>query len=168
MSITLDGSNANTVGVVNAATAKNSTSGTAIDFTAIPAGVKRITIAFNGVSTSGTSNLQLQLGSSGGVETTGYASCANSYNNSPATSTATAGILLWNIVAAANLVDGIVHLVNVSGNIWVASGTMINETGSVTVFGGRKTVAAILDRVRITTANGTDAFDAGSINILYE
>jgi len=25
-----------------------------------------------------------------------------------------------------------------------------------------------LDRVRITTVNGTDTFDAGSINILYE
>jgi hypothetical protein len=25
-----------------------------------------------------------------------------------------------------------------------------------------------LDRVRITTTNGTDTFDAGSINILYE
>jgi len=33
---------------------------------------------------------------------------------------------------------------------------------------GRKQVSATLDRVRITTVNGTDTFDAGSINIFYE
>jgi hypothetical protein len=33
---------------------------------------------------------------------------------------------------------------------------------------GTKTLSGTLDRVRITTANGTDTFDAGSINILYE
>ena len=30
------------------------------------------------------------------------------------------------------------------------------------------TLSATLDSVRITTVNGTDTFDAGSINILYE
>jgi hypothetical protein len=34
--------------------------------------------------------------------------------------------------------------------------------------GGNVTLSAVLDRVRITTANGTDTFDAGSVNILYE
>lgn len=154
-------------------TAKASTSGTSIDFspadsTGVPSWAKRITLAFNGVSTNGSSNLQVQIGSSGGIETTGYASCANSYNNSPATSTATSGFLLWNVMGATYIVDGVVQLVNVSGNIWVTSGSMIGEIGAVTIFGGKKTLAGVLDRVRITTVNGTDTFDAGSINILYE
>jgi hypothetical protein len=34
--------------------------------------------------------------------------------------------------------------------------------------GGQIELAATLTAVRITTVNGTDAFDAGSINILYE
>jgi hypothetical protein len=34
--------------------------------------------------------------------------------------------------------------------------------------GGFVPLSGTLDRVRITTANGTDTFDAGSINILYE
>jgi uncharacterized repeat protein (TIGR02059 family) len=34
--------------------------------------------------------------------------------------------------------------------------------------GGAKSLSATLDRVCITTVNGTDTFDAGSINILYE
>ena len=73
MTVTIDGSNLNTIGVVNSKTAVATTSGTAIDFTGIPAGVKRITVMFNGVSTNGTSNYLLQLGS-GSVQTTGYSS----------------------------------------------------------------------------------------------
>jgi len=53
-------------------TSQASTSGTSIDFTGIPSWVKRITVMFNGVSTNGTSNKQIQLGDSGGFETTGY------------------------------------------------------------------------------------------------
>jgi hypothetical protein len=34
--------------------------------------------------------------------------------------------------------------------------------------GGSIALAALLTAVRITTVNGTDTFDAGSINILYE
>ena len=43
-------------------TAVASTSGTSVDFTSIPSWVKRITVMFNGVSTSGTSNPLVQLG----------------------------------------------------------------------------------------------------------
>jgi hypothetical protein len=34
--------------------------------------------------------------------------------------------------------------------------------------GGSKSLSAALDRVRLTTVNGTDTFDAGSVNIMYE
>ena len=71
MSITLDGSNLVTVGVINSATAQASTSGTSIDFTGIPSGTKRITVMLNGVSTNGTSLLQIQIGN-GSIVTTGY------------------------------------------------------------------------------------------------
>ena len=37
-----------------------------------------------------------------------------------------------------------------------------------TICAGRVTLSGALDRVRVTTVNGTDTFDAGSINILYE
>jgi hypothetical protein len=43
-----------------------------------------------------------------------------------------------------------------------------DEGGVAITFGGGKSLSATLDRVRITTVNGTDTFDAGSINILYE
>ena len=41
-------------------------------------------------------------------------------------------------------------------------------TGRYTALGGAKALAGTLNMVRITTVNGTDTFDAGSINILYE
>jgi hypothetical protein len=60
-------------------------------------------------------------------------------------------------------------LTNLNGNLWVSSqaGTYDGSTAS-NVGGGTKTLSAVLDRVRITTINGTDTMDAGSVNILYE
>jgi hypothetical protein len=60
-------------GAITSATAQASTSGTSINFTDIPSWVKRITVMFNGVSTSGTSIRQAQLGA-GSVTTSGYTS----------------------------------------------------------------------------------------------
>jgi hypothetical protein len=58
-------------------TAVASTSGTSIDFTSIPAWVKKITVMFDRVSTNGTSFVQVQLGTSGGFVITGYVSAAS-------------------------------------------------------------------------------------------
>lgn len=151
-----------------AGTAQASTSGTSIDFTSIPSWVKRITVMFNGVSTSGTSNWQIQLGDSGGVETTGYAGAAATFNSSPTVANATTGFVIASALAALTL-SGTVVFTNVSGNIWVASGYLSRTDGGTAYgTGGNKTLSDVLDRVRITTVNGTDTFDAGSINILYE
>jgi hypothetical protein len=147
---------------------------TSIDFTSIPSWVKRITVIFNGVSTSGTSNILVQLGDSGGVETTGYVSQANTFNAAPGSTASTAGFLMLNTTVAAISYSGVVPICNLNGNDWVTSGVLVASTAAqgVSIFGGIKTLSATLDRVRITTVNGTDTFDttpsAGSINILYE
>ena len=56
-------------GIISRGTTVASTSGTSIDFTGIPSFVKRITVMLNQVSLSGTSNVCIQLGTSGGVDT---------------------------------------------------------------------------------------------------
>jgi hypothetical protein len=147
-----------------------SASGTSVDFTGIPSWAKRITVMFSGVSTSGTSNLLMQIGDSGGVEIAGYLSQANTFNTSPSSSASTAGYLLTNVVAAAGAQNGVVPLCNISGNTWVCSGSIAAAAtaNGVTLFGGAKTLSDTLTQVRITTVNGTDTFDAGTINILYE
>jgi hypothetical protein len=151
-----------------AGTAVASTSGTSIDFTGIPSWVKRITVMFSGVSTSGTSDVQIQLGDAGGIETTGYSSAAMVSN---AATVSTTGLLMYGSgpIAALNY-SGICTIATLGSNSWVSSGTVANDNASYNMwyFGGKKATSDTLTQIRITTVNGTDTFDAGSINILYE
>ena len=140
-------------------TAVASTSGTSIDFTSIPSWVKRITIIMNGMSTNGTSNQLFQIGS-GSVTTSGYQCITGSTGY-------TAGFGIPEASATRVTFGGIV-LTNISGNIWVAFGSVGTTTGATQVLIGGVTLGGVLDRVRATTVNGTDAFDAGSFNIMYE
>ena len=138
-----------------------STSGTSIDFTSIPSWVKRITVMFNAVSTNGTSNYQVQIGS-GSVTTTGYVSGSG-------VTTSTTGFLACTNLSASTLQSGTSILTTLGSNVWVNSATVGASGGNATsLCNGYITLGGTLDRVRITTVNGTDTFDAGSINILYE
>jgi len=148
------------------ATAQNSTSGTAIDFTGIPSWVKRVTVIFQGVSTSGTSHVLVQLGA-GSVITTGYLSTSAYTQASTGTSSSTAGFIVHSDNAAF-VRSGTVFLTQISGNAWVSSHTLKVSASQLAHGGGDVTLSGTLDRLRITTVNGTDTFDAGSINILYE
>jgi hypothetical protein len=159
-----------TVGLLVSGTAVASTSGTSIDFTSIPAGVRRITVMFSGVSTDGTSNPLVQLGDAGGIENTGYASSsvAAIAGGTTVGATYTTGFGIASNNAAA-IGHGSMVLQKISSNIWVSNhsyGFSANSASSSG--GGSKTLSDTLDRIRITTVNGTDTFDAGSINILYE
>jgi len=143
------------------------------DFLSIPSWVKRITVMFSGVSTSGTSAFLIQIGS-GSFTTSGYqsGSCgASTSSNVSVGINSTAGFIVHSLYAAgAN--SGIITLALVSSNTWVESHSSYTVGGAFTfTFTGGGTVAlgGTLDRVRITTASpGTDTFDAGTINILYE
>jgi len=154
--------------VIVSGTAVASTSGTSIDFTGIPSWVKRITVLFNEVSLSGTSAFLIRVGNSGGVSSSGYISTSNHFNASSGSggSNNTTGFLLFENTAANN-VSGKISLDFLSGNLWVYSSVFKNSTSLVGIGAGTTNIAT-LDRIRITTVNGTDTFDAGSINILYE
>jgi hypothetical protein len=155
--------------VLTIATAQASTSGTSIDFTSIPSSVKRITVMFSSVSTSGTSNLLIQIGDSGGIESTSYTSQCQYITISGATSSA--GFVVTASNPAADTLRGLITLclINPSTNSWVASSSLSGSTtGNIILGSGGKSLSSTLDRVRVTTVNGTDTFDAGSINIMYE
>jgi hypothetical protein len=147
-------------------TAQATTSGTSKDFPNIPAWVKQITVLFNGVSTNGSSNLLVQMGG-GGVEITGYTSNATDAGGTAVQSTA--GVLCSAGRTAASLVMGgmTINLLDSTANLWVNHGILIRDTTTM-VGAGSKTLSATLDRIRVTTVNGTDVFDAGSVNIIYE
>lgn len=152
-------------------TSQASTSGTSIDFTSIPSWVKRITVMFNGVSTNGASSVMVQLGA-GSVTTTGYSGggglISSGGNAIGALSTSGFQLYLQAGDAAATVRYGHVLFTLIGSNTWVMSGVVGNAGASLGVFDGLVALSGTLDRVRITTVNGTDTFDAGSINILYE
>jgi hypothetical protein len=143
------------------------TSGTSIDFTSIPATVKQIFIAYSGVSTNGTSAIQVQIGDSGGIETSGYAGSTSGAANS----SWSAGALLHDSgTAAGRSYSGVITLtlMNSSTNTWaITVNTGRTDSNGGSYGGGAKALTATLDRVRITTAGGADTFDAGEINISY-
>jgi len=146
-----------------------SASGTSVNFTSLPSWVKRITVMFIGVSGNGSSMPTVRLGDAGGIEATGY---------SGSTQTGTSAVLIstgfdfaGTYQSASRLYHGAMTLTlqNSSTNTW--AGTCIvglSDGASVLLMGGTKSLSQTLDRVSITFTNGTDSFDAGTINILYE
>jgi hypothetical protein len=154
------------------ATAVATTSGTSIDFTSLPSWIKKITVMFQGVSTTGASKTIIQLGDSGGVETSGYlGSVAFADSNVVADNFSSGFIFSQRTGGTAAIRHGVVvlSLVDSSTNAWAEMGNIgSSDTPAITVSAGSKALSATLDRVRITTVGGTDTFDAGTINILYE
>ncbi len=150
-------------------------SGTSVDFTSIPSWVRRITVMLSGVSLSGTANYIFQVGA-GSIATTGYNAAAVSVSVSTANATNASGSNVTSSITtngytstAASVAHGHVVFTNISGNTWVASGSLYAEGAlRVTTFAGSVVLGGTLDRVRITTTNGIDTFDAGTINIIYE
>ena len=147
-------------------TAVSLTTQTAIDYTGLPAGIKRLTISFQGVSTNGTDRWIVQIGNTT-FTTTGYVGHANSGAGASANST---GFEINNNVLAANTHSGEIVITKVDTNTYAQFGIVASQTVSNTLVnsGGSIALASEIERVRITTASGANQFDAGKINIAYE
>lgn len=152
---------------VASATLVNTTSGTAFDFTSLPSWVRRITVNFGGVSTNGSSPVLIQIGDSGGIETTGYGSAAFTYDSATAATSSIGYLVDEGYTGASQGRSGSYILTLLGNNAW--SGFGITSNPGVTPSAGGKTLTGgPLDRIRITTVNGTDTFDSGVLNIMYE
>jgi hypothetical protein len=165
-----DGTNWSSTAKIVRGTSVASTSGTAIDFTSIPSWVKRITIMLQGVSTNGSSIVQIQIGS-GSFTTTGYLGTGfiAADASTPLVVNMSSGFLTSGFSAATYVRQGGITLANLTGNTWVAFGIVgQSESTRINMTGGSLALSGTLDRVRLTTVNGTDTFDAGNVNILYE
>jgi hypothetical protein len=157
--------------IIKSGTAVASTSGTFVDFTGIPSWVKRVTVMFSGVSISGTSSILIQLGTVSGFETTGYQSNSQTVSDAPqVTNIASAAGIVVRAGSATVTLVGSLSINRLSGNTFVGNG-LFHRSDTTTLIvhsAGGKTLSDTLTQLRITTVNGTDTFDAGSINILYE
>jgi hypothetical protein len=147
-------------GSLTLATAQTA-SGTAVDFTSIPSWAKRITVMLSDISLNATDDLLVQIGDSGGIETTGYTSGSQSSVNS------TIGYIIRIGVGTRSL-NGAMYISNVNSNSWISIHSGNTGTTNDVFGGGTKTLSSTLDRIRVTSVTGTSTFDAGTINISYE
>ena len=144
------------------ATEQATTSGTSVTFGSIPTGTKMIIIMFEQVSFTGSVSIDVTIGDSGGLETSGYVSTGETEGDGAVYSTAefiTVGL------GASNVGTGnMVLTLKDSSNFTWTSTHMIQKSTSAVLFGsGVKSLSAELTQVSIS--GGT--FDAGSINIMY-
>lgn len=147
-------------------TAKSAT-GTSVDFTGIPSWVKRVTLMFNTISGSGNSQFLVKLGTSSGFVSTGYNSYASTTNGSITTNT-TGFLASASGHSSANTFLGQMTIVSFGGTAWSSSGILVQSSTNGGIVGGYVDLGGTLTQIRITTVNGTDIFDAGTINIMYE
>lgn len=158
--------------LIVSATVQSSTSGTSIDFTGIPSWVKRITVMYAGLSSNGSSDFLIKLGTSGGIVSSGYLGSSLLIGGGTATANYTTGFgINQNAQGAAFVGHGsmTICLLDAATYKWVASGTMgESDTARGSFTGGSVTLSGVVTQLRFTTVNGTDTFDAGSINIIYE
>lgn len=150
------------------------TSGTSILFTGIPSWAKLITLQLAGVGTSGTSQKQVQLGS-GSLTTTGYFSGGSGLGGAGVNATApvTTGLVINSLAASERLSGQMVFtLENSSTNTWIESHGLSNDNATSAIYqwtgNGRISLSGVLDRLSLTTVNGTDTFVAGECNIIYQ
>lgn len=154
-------------------TAKSATS-TSVDFTGIPSWVRRLTVIFQGISTSTATNpgIAIQLGTSGGMVASGYLGATSSISGAASVNTLVAFSTNFNFIqtsSANNIAHGKVVFENITGNTWVATGQLAQSDATrVSWLSGAIVLGAVLTQVRFTTVGGTDTFDAGTINIIYE
>jgi hypothetical protein len=155
--------------LIHVGTQQATASGVFKEFTGIPSWARRIKVSLWYVSTNGTSNILVQLGTGGVPTTSGYAGhSVFAWASGIVPVSSTAGIPIFNNAASYSHF-GELTFTNVGGNAWVASGQFVTggTQGSI-VSGGVIELAGVLNYLRIVTANGTDAFDAGAVNITWE
>lgn len=169
VAVSTDGSGLTSIRSATVVAPVATTSGTSVTIASgLPSGIKQITINFEGVSTSGTSNPMIQIGDSGGIEATGYTSASSVFTSSVTTGNHTTGFGIRASLAANTLRGSmILTLMDESTNLWSCQAILTGSTTFTVITAGTKALSATLDRLAITTEGGTDTFDAGSINITY-
>jgi len=170
--LTSDGSTAAWGSKISAGTMVTLTTQATVDFTSLPSWVKRVTVMANGISLTGTDTPQIQLGygATPTYVTTGYSGGGQTLTTTPTSGAAQLGVgFPIQSSAAANAAVAIMSLVllNSATNTWMATCTAYNSTTSCSWSSGSIALSGILTAVRLTRT-GTNTFDAGTINILYE
>jgi hypothetical protein len=140
-------------------------SGTQVDFTGIPTEVDRVTVMFREVSMNGAGEPRIQLGTSGGIQATGYVSAGLTAGGN--NKNATDSCLLASSSAAADTHSGPITFTRMSGNSWVMGGILAMTNSTARYSACYVNLTGTLDRLRVTDDAG-GSFDSGSIAVMYE
>lgn len=152
--------------------------GTAVDLStgspssatfAIPSWAKKVTISMIGISLTGTDIPVIRLGTSGGLETSGYTGgvVSGSSGASPTSTANSTSFRLKDTSLAAQSWDGKATLVNNGGNRWSFDCPGFTSSAVWSLAAGSKTLSDVLTQIQLIRT-GTDTFDAGYINVLCE
>jgi hypothetical protein len=141
---------------------------TSVDFTSMPSWINIITVTFRNISTNSNSNLLVQLGTSSGVTTSGYVSTSIDFDGSGSVTTSSTSGFVMKVNPSSNIINGTMTIAYTGSNAWVNNHTASNSTTIMQVGGGTIALGGTLDRVRITTVSGSDTFNAGTLNVLYQ
>jgi hypothetical protein len=143
------------------------TSGSFIDFTGIPSTAKMIILNMQNVSLSGSDHIRIQIGDSGGVETSGY-DCGLGEIGSGSSQDITNGLPMYVAQSGRSVISTVfITLSNSSTNLYnLSCNTCRKDSSQMQIAVGKKALSGVLDRVRIETT-GSDTFDTGTANIMY-
>jgi hypothetical protein len=145
-------------------------SGATASFTGIPSWARRITILLSGVTTVAAGLPAIRAGS-GSYEASGYDSVNNAIGASTVASSASATTSwdLQNSGGSANVYTGQVVITRVAaGTQYVVSGQVRYNTTSTALTVGTKLFSGTIDRVQLLMSTGTDTFNGGTMNIMWE
>ena len=148
------------------------TNQTSVDFTSLPSGIRKLYLVLDGINCSSNGNLQVQLGDSGGLETSGYVSGSRVfYSNTNSTYQERSDSFVVFEDNGDWYKNGIVEIINITGNRWVSAHTVYYSErgqfpGATSNGGGRKGLSGELTQLRFTLSAGN--FTAGNVNLLYE
>ncbi len=157
-------------GTVTSLTEQATTSETTKDFT-VPTTTKVIYVTFEGVSFSGSNDdFIIQLGDSGGIETSGYVSTSSATGGGAGSgtdnvATSTAGFAIYYSASASGEMHGLFIIANGGGNKFFMNGQARNRN-YVSNASGSKELSGAITTIRVTTANAR-TFDAGAVNVSY-
>lgn len=143
--------------------------GSAVDITGLPAGIRQLWVVVRDANiTSVSAHLFVQLGTSNGIETTGYDAHGHIVAGGGASVTSNAGFVFYRQSNATTIRAGALLLHRVSNTEWVATqtGSMTDgSTQSLIGGGGTKTLGDTLTQVRVTA--GGSIFTSGTVSLLW-
>ena len=146
------------------------TSGTSKEFPtsgSIPSWATKITLLFDRVSTSGSSNILVQLGTSSGAITSNYdSSTANAAGST--LNTSTSGFVVYVNNSSSQLVGRMIIEKVGTTSSWIATHVMKHDNNTRDGAGVLTTYSGTIDRVYVTTVMGSNTFDGGAITVYAE